>query len=155
MTGGNGQPEADIEENRFRARRTYCLQTIQWSCGIPISWGICFESESPTQVFELLEFTWPDSQNRPAFIAYDKACKLLAHIATHPEKQGWLDTTHFIVDAWHYINHRVTDVLCRTWCNPNPDDGSQPDLVIPNPGPNGTTILSRAFNTETAEQLNS
>ncbi|KIJ22880.1 hypothetical protein M422DRAFT_276636 [Sphaerobolus stellatus SS14] len=147
------EEEAD-EGHTFRARTTYCLQTIQWACGVPISWGICYESESPTQVFELLQYTWPKPEDRPAFIAYDKACKLLAHIATHLEKRDWLQTTRFVVDAWHYINHRVTDVLCRTWCNPNPSDGSQPDLVIPVLTANGESVLARAFNTETAEQLN-
>ncbi|KIJ24701.1 hypothetical protein M422DRAFT_194383, partial [Sphaerobolus stellatus SS14] len=141
--------------HRFRARTSYCHQTIQWSCGIPISWGICYESESPTQVFELLEFTWPDENTRPGFIAYDNACKMLAHIAKHPEKRNWLHTTRFIVDAWHYINHRETDVLCRTWCNPHPTNGSQPDLVITAVGRDGVKHLSRAFNTETAEQFNS
>ncbi|KIJ27735.1 hypothetical protein M422DRAFT_190612 [Sphaerobolus stellatus SS14] len=141
--------------HRFRARTSYCLQTIQWSCGIPISWGICYESESPTQVFQLLDFTWPDEDTRPSFIAYDNACKMLAHIVKHPEKRHWLRTTRFIVDAWHYINHRATDVLCCTWCNPHPNDGSQPDLVITTEGQDGIKHLSRAFNTETAEQFNS
>ncbi|KAJ7868423.1 hypothetical protein B0H13DRAFT_1897135 [Mycena leptocephala] len=67
---------------------------------------------------------------------------------------AWLTTTKFIVDAWHYIGRRGTDVLCRLWCNPAPTNGSQPDLVLVNVDDNGRTHTTRAFNTETAEQLN-
>ncbi|KAJ6550224.1 hypothetical protein B0H19DRAFT_1298759, partial [Mycena capillaripes] len=49
----------------------------------------------------------------------------------------------------------VLDILCRLWCNPAPLNGSQPDLVIVEEDANGTTRQTRAFNTETAEQLNS
>jgi hypothetical protein len=59
------------------------------------------------------------------------------------------------VDAWHYIGHRATDILCRLWCNPAPLNGSQPDLVIIQEDGNGIRHQTRAFNTETAEQLNS
>ena len=45
---------------------------------------------------------------------------------TQDPQSPWLTLTPFIVDAWHYIGHHATDVLCRTW----------------------------AFTTETSEQLN-
>ncbi|KAF7333343.1 hypothetical protein MVEN_02349600 [Mycena venus] len=70
---------------------------------------------------------YPDA--KPSFIAYDDACSLLRHIVTQNSSSHWLSTTKFIVDAWHYINH-------------------QEDT-------NGTRHQTRAFNTETAEQLNS
>ncbi|KAJ6469813.1 hypothetical protein C8R45DRAFT_1166301 [Mycena sanguinolenta] len=43
---------------------------------------------------------------------------------------GWVSKhtpsfSKFIVDAWHYICHRATDMLCRVWCNPAPKNGSQ------------------------------
>ncbi|KAJ7575522.1 hypothetical protein C8J56DRAFT_801342, partial [Mycena floridula] len=63
-------------------------------------------------------------------------------------------TTKFIVDAWHYVGHRATDVLCRLWCNPSPRNGSQPDLIQIIEDINGVKHTSRAFNTETAEQFN-
>lgn len=85
---------------------------------------------------------------------YDKACELLAHIVTQDVHSHWLDSTRFIVDAWHYIGHRASDVLCRTWCNPAPTDGSQPDLVCVKVDANGRKHQTRAFNTETAEQFN-
>lgn len=33
------------------------------------------------------------------------------------------------MDTYHYTNHKAEDWLCRTWCNPTPSDGSQPNLV--------------------------
>jgi hypothetical protein len=58
------------------------------------------------------------------------------------------------VDAWHYIGHRATDILCRLWCNPAPVNGSQLDLILIEHDDNGVAHQTRVFNTETAEQLN-
>ncbi|KAF8809321.1 hypothetical protein BYT27DRAFT_7094759, partial [Phlegmacium glaucopus] len=66
----------------------------------------------------------------------------------------WSQTTRFIVDSYHYQNHRKTDTLCRTWCNPAPTDGSAPNLVITATASDGTTYQKRAFNTQACEQLN-
>ncbi|KAJ7087723.1 hypothetical protein C8R43DRAFT_939301 [Mycena crocata] len=139
----------------FRARTTYCLQTVQWSCGCPIGWGKCFRSESSPQVLKIINKIWeshPDS--RPGFLAYDDACNLLRHIVTQDPNSPWVHSTKLIVDAWHYIGHRVSDILCRIWCNPAPSNGSQPDLISVSMDDNGRTHTTRAFNTETAEQLN-
>ncbi|KAJ6597838.1 hypothetical protein B0H10DRAFT_1959705 [Mycena sp. CBHHK59/15] len=89
-----------------------------------------------------------------SFIAYDDACDRLRHIVIQNPNDPWL-TTKFIVDAWHYIGHRASDILCRLWCNPAPVNGSQPDLVLVEEDDNGVRHQIRAFNTETAEQLNS
>jgi hypothetical protein len=141
--------------HRFRAGTTYCVQTLQWACGVPIGWGKCYDSEGVSQVFAILNRLFPeqDPQSRPSFLFYDNACRLLAHIVTHHQTSSWLQSTRFLVDAWHYVNHRATDQLCRFWCNPAPADGSQPDLVITKEE-NGQTLTVRAYNTETAEQLN-
>ncbi|KAJ7433121.1 hypothetical protein B0H11DRAFT_1759289 [Mycena galericulata] len=139
----------------FRARSTHCLQTVQWSCGCPIGWGKCYRSESSSQVLKIIDKIWeshPDS--RPSFLAYDDACNLLRHIVTQNPNSTWIKSTKFIVDAWHYIGHRATDLFCRTWCNPAPTNGSQPDLITVSIDDNGRTHTTRAFNTETAEQLN-
>ncbi|KAI0785378.1 hypothetical protein BC629DRAFT_1735458 [Irpex lacteus] len=139
----------------FRARSIYCLQTVQWSCGMPIGWGKCYKSESQPQVLTIMNDIWDrDPTRRPAFLAYDDACDLLRHIATQQPESPWLTETRLIVDAWHYVGHRATDALCRQYCNPAPADGSQPDLVRVEKDRNGNSHLTRAFNTETAEQLN-
>ncbi|KAJ7046259.1 hypothetical protein C8F04DRAFT_1206202 [Mycena alexandri] len=139
----------------FRARSTYCLQTVQWSCGCPIGWGKCYRSESSSQVLKIIVRIWelhPDS--RPSFLAYDDACNLLRHIVTQNPNSSWIYSTKLIVDAWHYIGHQAADILCRIWCNPAPTNGSQPDLISVSIDDNGRTHTTRSFNTETAEQLN-
>ncbi|KAK7001807.1 hypothetical protein R3P38DRAFT_3216115 [Favolaschia claudopus] len=140
----------------FRAGSTYCLQTVQWSCGCPIGWGKCYRSESSPQVLGILNRIWEDfPESRPSFLAYDDACNLLRHIVTQDPNSPWFHVTKLIVDAWHYIGHQASDILCRIWCNPAPANGSQPDLIIVQVDENGRTHKTRAFNTETAEQLNS
>ncbi|KAJ7844289.1 hypothetical protein B0H13DRAFT_1539518, partial [Mycena leptocephala] len=54
-----------------------------------------------------------------------------------------------------HLGHRATNILCRLWCNPAPKHGSQPDLVLVEEDANGICRQTRAFNTETTEQLNS
>ena len=99
---------------------------------------------------------FPSASTRPSFISYDNACNLLRHVATHDILNPWLRSTRFIVDAFHYVNHRASDILCRTRCNPSPANGSQLDLLVPQVNPaTGQTIVKRAFNTEAAEQFNS
>ena len=102
-----------------------------------------------------MDHIWKDHpDSHPEFISYDDACDLLRHIVTQDAQSPWLTTTRLIVDAWHYIRHRATDVLCRTWCNPAPANGTQADLIIALKDNNGRVHLTRAFNSETAEQLN-
>ncbi|KAF9061766.1 hypothetical protein BDP27DRAFT_1428617 [Rhodocollybia butyracea] len=109
----------------------------------------------PTQVLSIIDHIWEQYPSfRPGFLAYDDACDLLRHIVTQDSQSPWLTSTKFIVDTWHYIGHRATDVLCRLWCNPAPTDGSQPDLVRILEDGNGVKHTTRAFNLETAEQLN-
>ncbi|KAJ6548952.1 hypothetical protein B0H19DRAFT_952690 [Mycena capillaripes] len=148
-------PGAEVVHT-FKAKQTYCLQTVQLACGYPIGWGKCYRSESSPQVLAILNRIWEHHPNsKPSFIAYDDACDLLRHIITQNPNDPWIATTKFIVDAWHYIGHRATDILCRLWCNPAPKNGSQPDLVLVEQDANGVQHQTRAFNTETAEQLNS
>ncbi|KAJ7182128.1 hypothetical protein C8R46DRAFT_1210709 [Mycena filopes] len=126
-----GDTPGDQVVHTFKAKSIYCLQTVQWACGYPIGWGKCYRSESSPQVLGILNNIWADNpESRPNFIAYDDACSLLRHIVTQNPNSPWLASTRFIVDAWHYIGHRATDILCRLWCNPAPLNGSQPDLIL-------------------------
>ncbi|KAF9057269.1 hypothetical protein BJ165DRAFT_1411608 [Panaeolus papilionaceus] len=52
------------------------------------------------------------------------------------------------------IDKASTDQLCRTFCNPAPADGSQPNLVIVGYNKDGQPYLMCAFNTQACEQLN-
>ena len=60
----------------------------------------------------------------------------------------WKKTSRFIVDSYHYKNHRDTDLLCQKWCNPAPQDGSAPNLVVADWDNNGNPYYKRAFNTQ-------
>jgi hypothetical protein len=66
----------------------------------------------------------------------------------------WKKTSRFIVDSYHYTNHRANDELCRKYCNPAPTDGSAPNLVGQKVDKNGVVHDVREFNTQTCEQLN-
>ncbi|KAJ7223475.1 hypothetical protein GGX14DRAFT_311477, partial [Mycena pura] len=137
----------------------YTPKKLLMECGFPIGEpGKCYRSESSSQVLTILDQIWQDdSAPKPSFIAYDDACSLLRHIVTQDANSSWLSTTKCIVDAWHYIGtgHKATDFMCRLWCNPAPKNGSQPDLILAATDANGVVHQTRAFNTETAEQLNS
>ena len=86
--------------------------------------------------------------SRPDYVCIDKACLVLRHIVAQGKLEEWQRTTRFIVDTYHYINHSPQDIMCRTWCNPNPLDGSAPNLVIPAVDKDGNPVLKRAFNTQ-------
>lgn len=150
---GETAPEDVV--HTFRAQSVYCIQTVQWACGMPIGWGKCYRAESSPQVLAILNRIWDGHDAlRPGFIGYDDACDLLRHIVTQNPNDRWIKSTKLVVDAWHNIGHRATDVLCRTWCNPTPKNGSQPDLVRVETDASGNKHQTRAFNTETAEQFN-
>ncbi|KAF7797854.1 hypothetical protein EIP86_009060 [Pleurotus ostreatoroseus] len=151
-----GNVEGQDVVHTFRAQTVYCVETFQYACGMPVGWGKCYRSESSPQVLALLNRIWGPGreQLRPSFASYDDACDLLRHIVTQNPADPWISSTKFIVDAWHYIGHRATDVLCRLWCNPTPKNGSQPDLIRVEADANGNVHETRAFNTETAEQFN-
>ena len=60
----------------------------------------------------------------------------------------WKNTTWFIIDTYHYTTHHTTDDLCRTWCNPAPQIGSAPNLVVVENDVNGNPHYKQAFNTQ-------
>ncbi|KAJ7703508.1 hypothetical protein B0H17DRAFT_1127143 [Mycena rosella] len=151
-----GDTPGDGVVHTFKVKTTYCLQTVQWACGFPISWEKCYRSKSSSQVLTIFDRIWDDyPESKPSLIAYDDTCSLFRHIVTQDSSSLWLSTTKFIVNAWYYIGHCATDILCRFWCNPAPVHGSQPDLILVEEDANETRHHTCAFNIETAEQLNS
>jgi len=133
----------------FTPSRTYCIETICAPCGTVIAWATFAKSESPTNILEFLESVYPTEESRPDYICIDKACLVLrTAVANRSWDRVWKKTTRFIVDAYHYTNHRTTDELCRKWCNPAPQDGSAPNLVIVAQDDTGASYYKRAFNTE-------
>ena len=142
------------ETELFTPPRIYCVETICAPCSVVIAWGKFAKAESPTNILNFLEHVYPIHETRPAYICIDKACLVLHTSITNGTWERWKNTSRFIVDSYHYVNHRSTDVLCRTWCNPAPLDGSAPNLVIVETDERGRPYFKRAFNTQACEQLN-
>ncbi|TFK32840.1 hypothetical protein BDQ12DRAFT_701022 [Crucibulum laeve] len=143
-------------KNYFKAEQFYCVETLCAPCGVVIAWTKFDKSESPTKILSWLEEIYPTPESRPAYICIDKACLVLRSAVVNGDWEClWKKTTCFIVDAYHYKNHRVSDLLCRWWCNPAPANGSAPNLVIGERDRNNNIVAKRAFNTQACEQLNS
>ena len=130
------------------------METICAPCGTVIAWTLFNKSESPTQILDFLEAVYPTPELQPNYICIDKGCSVLRTAISNGSWEIWKETSRFIVDSYHYINHRTTDYLCRKWCNPAPLNGSAPNLVIVENDVNGNPHYKRAFNSQACEQLN-
>ena len=148
----------DVTERRikdlFSPSRIYCVETICAPCGVVIAWAKFPNAESPTNILNFLEHVYPTEENRPAYIRIEKACLVLCTSVANGTWERWKNTSRFIVDSYHYVNHCATDELCRKWCNPAPMDGSAPNLVIVETDDRGRHYYKCAFNTQACEQLN-
>ena len=151
------QPEPSdrrVVRDHFIPPRTYCVETICAPCGVVIAWTKFFKAESPTNILNFLEHVYPTEESRPSYICIDKACLVLRTCVANRSWETWKKSSRFIVDTYHYTNHSDTDILCRTWCNPSPTDGSAPNLVVVEFDSQGGHHYKRAFNTQACEQLN-
>ena len=140
--------------NYFGAARFYCVETITAPCGVVIAWVKFDRSESPTNILNWLEKIYPTEESRPHYICIDKACQVLQTAIANGSWNRWKKTTRFIVDSYHYINHRTLDYLCRKWCNPGPLNSSAPNLVKVAYDKNGQPYFQRAFNTQVCMLFN-
>jgi hypothetical protein len=134
--------------------RFYCIETICAPCGVVIGWAKFTKAESPTNILSFLQSVYPTEDSKPSYICIDKACLVLRSSIANGSWESWKKTSCFIVDSYHYVNHRATDGLCRTFCNPAPMDGSAPNLVLVERNEQGEQYYKRAFNTQACEQLN-
>ncbi len=150
-------PVPSERENKhyFSPNHFYCVETICTPCGTVIAWTKFDRAESPMNIMKFLNRIYTTEESRPDYICIDKACTVLRHIVANHVYEDWFQTTRFIVDSYHYINHKATDNMCCTWCNPAPTDGSAPNLVVSTINKDGNPCFKRAFNTQTCEQLNS
>lgn len=142
---GASEPQ---QKHYFSPSRFYCVETICAPCGIVIAWAKFDKSESPTNILNFLNSVYPTEESRPDYICIDKACLVLRTSLSNVLWNSWLKTTRFIVDAYHYINHRTSDYICRKWCNPGPLNGSAPNLVVVDHDKKGNPYYKRAFNTQ-------
>ncbi|ORY77185.1 hypothetical protein BCR35DRAFT_292255 [Leucosporidium creatinivorum] len=158
--GGGGSRKT---VNMWSAGQMAGIQLFIHACGCPIAWEKFYTPESTSEVLSFLSSISSTPSSLPSYIAYDRACEILAAVTEEPDLQHWLSDTKFIVDAWHFAGHSKVDELCRKFCDPAPLDGSAPDLVVPlvakgrgrRTGEEQKRVHRRAFNTEAAEQLNS
>ncbi len=135
-------------DNYFVPPHFYCVETLCAPCGAVHAWTLFDKSESPTQILEFLDAVYPTPDVRPDYICIDKGCKVLHTAIVNGSWNVWKETTQFIVDSYHYINHRTNDYLCRKWCNPAPLNGSAPNLVVVEHDVNGNAHYKCAFNTQ-------
>ena len=147
-------PENVQRKNYFSPNRFYCVETICAPCGVVIAWTKFAKCESPTNILNFLQDIFPTEESRPDYICIDKACQVMRTSIINRSWDIWKKTSRFIVDSYHYTNHRASDELCRKYCNPAPTDGSAPNLVGQKVDKNGVVHDVREFNTQTCEQLN-
>jgi hypothetical protein len=96
----------------FVAGHFHCVETITLPCGVVIAWILIEKAESPTNILDFLDSVFPNTSSRPDYVCIDKACQVLHHAVASGRWNIWQNTTHFIVDSYHYINHYTTDYLC-------------------------------------------
>src|SRR6266704_2316591 len=148
-------PEEQECKNYFSPNRWYCVETMCAPCGVVLAWTKFAKSESPTNILGWFKEVYLLQEDRPAYVCIDKACVVMkTAIIDRKIWNEWKSSTRFIVDSYHYTNHRATDEICHTWCSPAPQDGSAPNLVGERIDKNGNTVKVREFNTEACEQLN-
>jgi hypothetical protein len=137
-----------VQKHFFSPARYYCVETIVAPCGVVIAWTKFDKSESPTHILDFLKTIYPDNDSRPSYVCIDKACAVLRTSIVNKSWEEWKKTTRFIVDSYHYNNHKATDSLCAKYCNPSPSDGSAPNLVQFVKDKHGVLQMQRAFNTQ-------
>ncbi len=121
----------NIRKNYFGPARYYCVETIVAPCGVVLAWTNFAKSESPHQILGFLDTVFPTPQEKPSYVCIDKGCLVLRSAQRQPWWQHWLNMIWFIVDSYHYQNHKRTDELCRKYCNPSPPKGvGAPNLVV-------------------------
>ncbi|KAF7371761.1 hypothetical protein MVEN_00032700 [Mycena venus] len=121
----------------FKAKSTYCLQTVQLACGYPIGWGKCYRSENQVSLL----------MTTPAiFCAISSHRTRMILGSSLPNSSSMRGTT----------STTGQPTFCAVYgAILPPKNGSQPDLVLVEEDADGVQHQTRAFNTETAEQLNS
>ncbi|KAF6757123.1 hypothetical protein DFP72DRAFT_989459 [Ephemerocybe angulata] len=122
---------ADVaRKHDFGPSKFYCTKTACYPCGVVIGWALFDKSESPTKILKFLQHIFPTPESKLSYICIDKGCQVFRTAITNGSFEQLWSNSRFIVDTYHYNNHKCSDKLCQTWCNPTPMDGSNPNLVI-------------------------
>ena len=73
--------EAELRRHYFSPNRFYCVETVCAPCGIVIGWTLFDRSESESKILNWLEELYPEEEDRPSYIAIDKACRVCLYSA--------------------------------------------------------------------------
>jgi len=108
ITQPHDEPVPEIQyKTYFTPHQFYCVETICAPCGVVIAWTKFARAESPTNILGWLETVYPTEESRPSYICIDKACAVLRHSIVDGSWDRWSKTSRFIVDSYHYVNHRI------------------------------------------------
>jgi hypothetical protein len=105
-------------DNYFVRSCVYCVETLCTPCDDVYAWTLFDKPESPINIQNFLDAVCPIPDVRPDYICVDKGCMILHTAITNGSQNIWKETTWFIVDSYHYINHHASNYLCHKWCNP-------------------------------------
>ena len=81
------------------------METICAPCGVVVAWTLFDKSESPTKILDWLEDVYPTANLQPNYICIDKVCMVLQTAISNGSWDIWKETSYFIADSYHYINH--------------------------------------------------
>jgi len=113
--------------------RTAGIATLLKPCGIVLNWTEMYTSESLTQMYFFLAFTFGRGQDiqHLKYLGYDRACGLQPFLQNIAKKQVpfaayLLENVKFLVDRFHIKGH--TEKCCMPLEN-NPECCYHPDLA--------------------------
>jgi len=111
----DGEDEDHQRTHYFGPAKYYCVETICAPCGVVKAWTKFDKSESPTKIIDFIRKVFPTPESQPSYLCIDKACQVLRTAIANRSWEDFFQISRLIVDSFHYINHRVDDLLCRKW----------------------------------------
>ncbi|TFK17652.1 hypothetical protein FA15DRAFT_683479 [Coprinopsis marcescibilis] len=115
------QPHNELQQDQsslkhyFGPKHYYCVETICYRYGVVKAWAKFAKSESPKKILKFLAAVFPTKEERLDFICINKACLVLQTAISNGSQNEWKKTSQFIVDIYHYNNHKESDELCHKW----------------------------------------
>ncbi|KAF8815486.1 hypothetical protein BYT27DRAFT_7079895, partial [Phlegmacium glaucopus] len=82
-------------------------------CCFVIAWTKFDKSKSPTKILNFLRTIYPTTESQPSYVCIDKAHLVLWTSIANGSWEEWKKTTCFIVDSYHYTNHKAPDAYVQ------------------------------------------
>ncbi|KAF8577058.1 hypothetical protein K439DRAFT_1365583 [Ramaria rubella] len=117
------EPAGDVwnpdVKHLWQAQHIKVVEFAVAACGLPLAHTKFPFAEGEHEISQFLADMWPatNQEHRPSYIVIDKACKVMPTLHARNElvmPGGWLATTRFKVETWHYTCHDI-DELCVNW----------------------------------------